>query len=256
MKFKIIRSPIILTRYLYIKEEVMASLFLSILEKNKEEALFWAYELYYSGFQTETFDYLLTIYSECFAEDNPRLRKYMEGQKSDNPCAVGNIVLNLTDSTRKYNLEYFEARSKPPSSSPKKDPKFYIQMNEGDVEKYNAIETGDDLPRKVLKRACRYRIRTNYNATLGVTHLNVEREELKRMLFGSWLYYASFSPIWKDRIVLHEGSICHESKRVVFGNDDFGEEFYDKFGYEPDEQGWDVLSNILGECSSPLPLCA
>ena len=50
----------ILTRYLYFKDDVLCSLFFSILNKEKDEALFWAYELYYSGYEEETVEYLLS----------------------------------------------------------------------------------------------------------------------------------------------------------------------------------------------------
>ena len=45
----------ILTRFLYVKDEVQIALFMSILQKKKEDSLFWAYELYYSGFEEEAF---------------------------------------------------------------------------------------------------------------------------------------------------------------------------------------------------------
>ena len=41
------------TRYLYEKDEVKLALILSILNKKEERAEFWAYELYYSGFEQE-----------------------------------------------------------------------------------------------------------------------------------------------------------------------------------------------------------
>jgi hypothetical protein len=60
------KSDIILTRYLYVKDEVLFSLWKSILLKNIDEALFWGYELYYSGFQEETFVLLMKLYYEFY----------------------------------------------------------------------------------------------------------------------------------------------------------------------------------------------
>ena len=51
-----------LTRYLYSRIEVKQSLFVSLLQRDVEQALFWGYELYYSGFQEETFEFVLDIY--------------------------------------------------------------------------------------------------------------------------------------------------------------------------------------------------
>ena len=48
----------VLTRYLYIKEDVLMSLLISILEKNYDQGLFWASELYFSGFQEEVVEYI------------------------------------------------------------------------------------------------------------------------------------------------------------------------------------------------------
>ena len=39
----------ILTRYLYKKSQVEYSLFISLLNRDCNEALFWTYELYFSG---------------------------------------------------------------------------------------------------------------------------------------------------------------------------------------------------------------
>jgi hypothetical protein len=39
-------SNLVLTRYLYIKDEVKLALLISILNKS-DDAIFWAYELYY-----------------------------------------------------------------------------------------------------------------------------------------------------------------------------------------------------------------
>ena len=54
----------IFTRYLYEKEEVEIHLLLSLLYKKQEDALFWAYELFYSGFEIHLLQYLLKIYLE------------------------------------------------------------------------------------------------------------------------------------------------------------------------------------------------
>ena len=46
----------ILTRYLYPKHNVIYSLHVALFINEKDMANFWAYELYYSGFRTETID--------------------------------------------------------------------------------------------------------------------------------------------------------------------------------------------------------
>jgi hypothetical protein len=61
----------IFTRYLYEKEEVEIALKLSLLEKKIEESLFWAYELFYSGFQKELFLLFIQFYYDFYATLNP-----------------------------------------------------------------------------------------------------------------------------------------------------------------------------------------
>ena len=70
-------NPFILTRFLYVKDEVEIALLLSILQKRKEDSLFWAYELYYSGFQEEVFQLIWTIYIDFFATLNPLFETYL-----------------------------------------------------------------------------------------------------------------------------------------------------------------------------------
>lgn len=64
------------TRYLYEKDEVKLSLITSILNK-KEEAVFWAYELYYSGFVYDLVELLLNIYYDFYASLNPSFENYL-----------------------------------------------------------------------------------------------------------------------------------------------------------------------------------
>lgn len=102
--------PIIFTRYLYIKDEVEIALTTSILEK-KDEAIFWAYELYYSGYKNETFDILWKIYYYFFASLNPCfetyfIKKHQEWLKcatNDLDFYVSTIVNNLI--IRPFNLD-------------------------------------------------------------------------------------------------------------------------------------------------------
>lgn len=68
-------SSLIFTRYLYIKDEVRIALLISLLHK-KDDAIFWAYELYYSGFQQELFTLLWQIYYDFYATLNPAFEPY------------------------------------------------------------------------------------------------------------------------------------------------------------------------------------
>ena len=76
MNLNIIKSDLIFTRYLYIKDEVRLALLVSILCKS-DDAIFWAYELYYSGFKHEFFTLIWKIYYDFFATLNPTFETYL-----------------------------------------------------------------------------------------------------------------------------------------------------------------------------------
>ena len=230
------RIPVKFTRYLYIKEEVLVSLVLSILEKQKEEALFWAYELFNSGYQECVMDFMISIYREMFRAHNPKLEKFMNARYNEWKengglnKNLGTMVLNLCDPTRKFNVDGFITREFPPISKTK-DSTFYMMFDETAVKKYDHI-TGV-IPRKLLETACLYSTKKNGNVVFGCSHAELPADQLKDALFYNWVYYASFSPIWEERILKSGGTICHDSKTVEFSDPD---EFYDIYGYEPDEQ--------------------
>ena len=69
-------SDLVFTRYLYVKEEVRIALLVSILNKS-DDAIFWAYEMYYSGFKHELFTLIWKIYYDFFATINPTYEAYL-----------------------------------------------------------------------------------------------------------------------------------------------------------------------------------
>jgi len=64
------------TRYMYEKSEVEIALIIAILNKT-DDALFWAYELYYSGCITELIELLWKIYYDFYATLNASFEKYL-----------------------------------------------------------------------------------------------------------------------------------------------------------------------------------
>ena len=71
------------TRYLYEKDEVKLSLIICILNK-QEESVFWAYELYYSGFKLELIDIFWSIYYDFYYTLNPSFEKYLQTKLKNN----------------------------------------------------------------------------------------------------------------------------------------------------------------------------
>lgn len=104
-------SNLIFTRYLYIKDEVKLALLISILNKS-DDAIFWAYELYYSGFKMELFDYIWKIYYDFFATLNPGFEAYLNKVlKTDfeKDKIVSTIVQDLL--IRPFNTDVFFLRT-------------------------------------------------------------------------------------------------------------------------------------------------
>jgi hypothetical protein len=103
-------SNIIFTRYLYIKDEVELSLLVSILNRHGD-AIFWAYELYYSGFKQELFAFIWKIYYDFFATLNPTFEAYLLTKCQEfltNDCLVSSIIQDLI--YRPYNTDIFLIR--------------------------------------------------------------------------------------------------------------------------------------------------
>jgi hypothetical protein len=110
---------LVFTQYLYIKEEVCIALLVSILNKS-DDAIFWAYEFYYSGFKHEFFNLIWKIYYDFFATLNPAFEVYLlkkhkewlntNGENSDcQDKLVSSIIQTLL--FRPFNTDMFLLRN-------------------------------------------------------------------------------------------------------------------------------------------------
>lgn len=332
------------TRYLYEKDEVKLALILCILNK-KEESIFWAYELYYSGFQSELVDVFWSLYYDFYYTLNPSFEKYLQTRlkkdlvlDADSVNYISMIVNNfmirphsmdvfmlkqivdicdfdktdiqdyidssgnnieimrkelitalrtkdfmmlasliLIDIKYEHIDTMFEVatdylmtedgvKKKVPDydkqstnkrvlilcriihyftviSNKKLGKNLYVHVEPEEVVLYETINISVDLvPRKILRLAKIYAI-DSYNY-LSLFDLKRETQDIKKAYYYDWLYYASHSPLWKSRILKHNGVIDAENKKVEFNDDDI-EEFYDKYGYEPDEQSREVENRTI-----------
>ena len=350
-------SNFIFTRYLYEKEEVKCALLINILNKKESESLYWAYELYYSGFANELIQFLWKIYYDFFSTLNPQFENYLlnklqEKQLSCDKKVLANIIstfLIRPFNTDVFMLDYFvKTNNKPDNlqnvdkftittlkktfssfldshdyfgigfcilhichdaqintiiklsvdyfssfienldkklitskinkivsknnynkrivvlakilsyysilSSFKMGKNIYTVVEDDDVENYETVcvnlHCHKDKPHtkilpayKILPNACQYFI-DNLNC-LSLFHLKRDKCDIVDAYLNNWLYYASFSPIWKERILKYNGKINHESKSVEFYDDDTYELFCENFNYEPDEQKKDVQNKSI-----------
>ena len=198
----------IFTRYLYEKTQVEESLRDAILERHREESLFWAYELYYSGFKREVWQIVMNVYLQYYAGLNPNIQSkidkfYMEWQETGNECLLGTVVGTLAINNDQFIILYKEPR-------------------------HQTMEEVGFPARHYLKHVSRYFIRK--------TDLDVN---INNAYLGDWLYYCRKTPVWKTRIESFGGRI-EENGKIVFETDEQFEQFYDKWGFEPDEQPMEI----------------
>jgi hypothetical protein len=112
---------IILTRYLYVKQDVLLSLQESLTRPcDYEKSLFWAFELYYSGFEDEVCE-LLQV-------------------KENRPTKIAERI--------------FDIFARLPSEKRKRKVILSVNITESFVEKYKTVIS--DKPWKILREQCVY----------------------------------------------------------------------------------------------------
>ena len=94
---------------------------------------------------------------------------------------------------------------------------------------------------KYLQNVGLYKIRTNIKQLFQGDYGNIKNE-----FYYNWIYYASGSPIWLERINEFNGTVNNETKKVEFLSEDWEELFYNTWGFEPDEQSQTIQDQIIG----------
>tara|TARA_A100001015_G_C14920870_1_gene684262 strand:+ start:48 stop:1319 length:1272 start_codon:yes stop_codon:yes gene_type:complete len=119
-----------------------------------------------------------------------------------------NEIVNKRITIKKYNNDFYN---------------YFCETN----------NTNNIKPYNVLKEKRDYSINTN----IGCFKINLNKFNnicKLQILNNYWEYYCNFSPIWKDRFEKY--NCIFQNKNAIFKNDDYLEEFYELYGYEPDEQ--------------------
>jgi len=297
--------PIVMTRYLYDYAHVKQSLIWALLDHQRDESLFWTYEMYFSGFCEETFQLLWETYVYLYQELNPNLAPillHLYRQSENDETMIGSWVLHLLEApiSLTYNMREKRNITIVPSSKslPTNDilPSV-LSISTTEINQYRTVtsETGGFPAWKILRIVCRFTLRSEqisentsdaletpvYESTTSINSQGrtvhrkhrvppsiedrlayeqsseAERDdvgsdegtETSNSRWCSWEYYASFSPIWAERIHEFRGYICHETKQIHFDDEDDLEDFHTKYGLEPDEQPRHVQESILPPCS-------
>lgn len=231
---------LILTRYLYNKDNIAPCLTNAILSHNIDESLFWGFELLLSGFETDAFYMLGVIYRTHFEQCNPDLVKYISyviDKWLENVYTIEyvliTIILNLT--CRECNVC--------------KESPLKICIPVDDIPKYMTqyeYKYDSSIPsNKILQHVCKYSLILGHDDDDDITKREM-REDLYEKYNTSWLYYACKSPLWETRVTEYGGIINHDSRTVTFDSDESQDKFYEKYGYDPDEQSIQLQEKCLG----------
>lgn len=365
-------SEYIFTRYLYEKEEVGYSLVLSLLNKKEDEAIFWATELYYSGFENELYEILWMVFQNFYATLNIHFEHYLLKQieilKSQSKDQVKKIEIHLHYIIKNlilkpYNLDTFSlikiiSEFEIENCKDNQDLEIYeevdyLQITKLIIENWREkdiafLETQLEMvldfweKKEIAKKEIFLKDWNKMKQLLQSTNLSfspqillltrvfhfhslykklkmgtnlriilLEEEEINQQialyrtvevdltlkegkripklpayqilpkvrihsihpeinglfqlkrsknddplstksikssyLNETWLYCASFSPIWEKRILEYKGRIVSEERKVLFEEDDCLEDFYTRYGYEPDEQIKECHEKSTGE---------
>jgi hypothetical protein len=235
-------NQLIFTRYLYPRINVRESLLLALLDRNTNEALFWAYEYYFSGFEEGAWAYLESIYENFYKKENPELETKLFALER-NDLLIGSIVSTL--STRNYQVntfvkEYFSKKIRQIVHSQNKF-RFIVSFKDSELDAYRTVLPDKDKPCIYLPSVCKYAIRNNCRELFKTPYSDIKTE-----LFYQWIFYASRSPIWLSRIEEQGGKVNQEKEQVDFPSDELMEAFYDIWGIEPDEQPKEIVERCIG----------
>jgi len=242
-----IPDEVAFTRYLYPKVFVKQSIMLALLDHNYDEVMFWTYELYFSGFEDETYDFIFKLYHDIYCYDNPKLIKFMEFtrdvwyESSLQYWLIGSIVATLCYCNYrldKFVENYFKVHCSHILQPPKR--LVIIQLREQDIREYK-INRHVDPPRNYLGLVCKYPIRNNVNR-LFMSDI----PDLHNKWYYNWEFYAGQSPLWQERFEDFHARISMRDQKVIFEDEDWSEAFYERWNLEPDEQSLEMQHIILG----------
>lgn len=252
----------IFTRYLYVKEQVEIALLLSLLEKRIQSSLFWAFELYHSGFPRETIELIKTFYSSFYEINNPKFKRYLNKKEKDlsnsskekQEQIVASIIYNLTKCDISFeltndtiqsvilreNTKKWETKNSI-NNHESKQRKLYVEVSLEEIKKYQTQTIVDNSLNKTVKSYQLLSVVTKEHPiceSKWFSHFPFSFDETKIRDFYhyNWLYHASFSPLWRERIEKYHGSLNNTNQQVDFTDEDDLQEFHFHFGYEPDEQ--------------------
>jgi len=211
------------TRYLFSVDRVVLSLKRALQNRAKDEALYWTYELYYSGFVEEAWQTVTDMYDSLWAITSPKYQRHIHNKKTNTntptDTGIGSVVLTLC--------------ARDPAVP--NDEKFVFSLSETALNPYRTFVCDDNhkmvKPRKYLEHVTKYCVYFDED-----NDQKVDAELNAAYLGGDWTWYCWSTPYWRQIFDTYGMVEDVANNRTNFPNDDVLEAFYDKYGYEPDEQ--------------------
>jgi hypothetical protein len=198
-----------LTRYLYDKAKVETTLYHAILQRDYPQSAFWAYELYFSGFEQEVVEQLNEIYRDRFEKNHRKLGLYFQKKQAElkgKPELIATLLKNLM---------------KNPDVLETPGVKF-INVKPHHIESFMTKEPKG--PRwNFLREVCLYRV------------LGECSQEYRMKYRQDWLSCVVQTPVWRERMKGYEN-----------WTEDEEEAFHNRWDYEPDEQPLIVQERCMG----------
>jgi len=252
-----------LTRYLYNVKGVFDTLKVSIQKNRYEEALFWSYELYYSGIETELIDFLFDLLKQSeYTFDANRIIKFLI--KKQTVLQKTNAIDLFISIFIKNMIIHMHHPSKPDSKQ------RYVVIRPHEITCYQTEQINPVY--KTLSVNCKHSLLPSEPFISDDEIINImpeqtygdksyERHDMYNEIrndliierkneylddfYKNWLFYACRTPIWKNRLLQYGGKVDLQSKFVLFERTEDMESFYELYGFEPDEQPTEVITRII-----------
>ena len=127
-----------------------------------------------------------------------------------------------------------------------KKKQFFLVLQTDHILKYQTIcPSSSKKSYRILSSVCSYKIDKPFLNLFKLARQKVT--DLQDKYNIGWLYHASFSPVWFERIRKCKGYIDYVRNKVLFIDDNWEETFYEEYGLEPDEQAQNVKDNCIGD---------
>lgn len=139
-------------------------------------------------------------------------------------------------------------------------PESLIIVDEVDVsvspEDISWIEEINEQPVTPLYRTLRAKRLYSISDSIGCFKLqrfDNRCPPVKRLLGFHWEYFASYAPLWRKRFRTYKATRNISTFSMDFANDDYLEEFGEKYNYEPDEQSNETQNKSIREIKKRSP---